>query len=278
MRDFLVGHCGDDKLRDYSKVHTAFWTSASIRELSEDGRALALYLLTCPHGTIAGVFRAPDGYVCEDMQWGSERVKKGFQELFDNGFAKRCETTKWVWIVNHLRWNTPDNPNQIKAINKVADTVPSSCGWLSEFHVVAQQVIDATTFKPSKRKGNPSETVPEPFRNQEQEQEQEQEFIGASCDAPDEPEKGKPKTKRATRLADSWVLPKSWGEWALQERGDLDADSVRHEAECFADYWRGAPGQKGTKLDWEATWRNWIRRADGQKKRPASPAGLGVFV
>ena len=27
------------------------------------------------------------------------------------------------------------------------------------------------------------------------------------------------------------------------------------------DYWCAKPGADGTKLDWEATWRNWLRKA-----------------
>ena len=33
------------------------------------------------------------------------------------------------------------------------------------------------------------------------------------------------------------------------------------EHQIFGDYWRAQPGQKGVKLDWDATWRNWMRKA-----------------
>jgi hypothetical protein len=33
------------------------------------------------------------------------------------------------------------------------------------------------------------------------------------------------------------------------------------ETEKFVDYWRAQPGQRGVKVDWPATWRNWMRRA-----------------
>jgi hypothetical protein len=29
--------------------------------------------------------------------------------------------------------------------------------------------------------------------------------------------------------------------------------------EGFCDYWKGRPGAGGLKLDWDATFRNWIR-------------------
>jgi uncharacterized protein YdaU (DUF1376 family) len=44
--------------------------------------------------------------------------------------------------------------------------------------------------------------------------------------------------------------------WCMAERPDLQADVVR---EKFRDYWLGVPGQRGRKLDWPATWRNFVR-------------------
>lgn len=111
-------------MRDYGKVFSTFWTSATTRSLSEDGRALALYLITSPHTNMIGVFRLPDGYVCEDLQWSSERVSKGFQNCLVNGFATRSEPSKWVVIHKHLVWNPVDNPNQAKAALKLAEAIP----------------------------------------------------------------------------------------------------------------------------------------------------------
>jgi len=33
----------------------------------------------------------------------------------------------------------------------------------------------------------------------------------------------------------------------------------QEEANRFFDYWQSQPGQRGVKLDWQATWRNWCR-------------------
>ena len=65
--------------------------------------------------------------------------------------------------------------------------------------------------------------------------------------------------KRATRLPDDWFLPSEWGQWAVDEFSMREVD-VRSQADRFKDYWIGVGGQKGTKLNWEATWRNWIRK------------------
>lgn len=157
-------------MRDYGKVHTSFWSSSNIRKLSDDARTMALYLLTCPHGTLVGVFRLPDGYATEDLQWSAERVSVTLSELLDNGFCNRCETTKWVWIRKFLEWNPPENPNQRKAAAKLAAQIPDSCSWKREFSMAYVEILG----EEGDRKTNRSGTLQKPLRNQEQEQEQEQ--------------------------------------------------------------------------------------------------------
>lgn len=63
---------------------------------------------------------------------------------------------------------------------------------------------------------------------------------------------------RGHRLPDDWQP--SAGDWteALAQIGEQRA---RAEIEKFRDHWKQQPGSKGVKLDWNAAWRNWIRRA-----------------
>lgn len=157
-------------MRDYGKVFSTFWSSETTSGLSDDGKLLALYLMTCSHSTIAGVFRLPDGYVAEDIGWDAERVSKGFAELLSKGFAYRCATTKWVWVCKHLEWNKPENPNQRKSAAKVALSVPDACAWKQAFMRDCGEVLDLVASESP----NPSATVAEPFLNQKQKQEQEE--------------------------------------------------------------------------------------------------------
>lgn len=156
-------------MRDYGKVYSTFWSSATTAGMSDDGKILALYLMTCSHSTIAGVFRLPDGYVSEDLGWGLDRVREGFTELFRKGFANRCETTKWVWVVKHLEWNPPENPNQRKSAAKIASSIPRETRWIVDFMRVCGEVLALEPLPPL----NPLETVPEGLLNQKQEQKQE---------------------------------------------------------------------------------------------------------
>ncbi len=63
------------------------------------------------------------------------------------------------------------------------------------------------------------------------------------------------KAPKAKRL-DVDSLPTEWLEFCKTNRPDLEPTAV---FEQFRDYWIAQGGQKGAKLDWFATWRNWVR-------------------
>jgi hypothetical protein len=50
----------------------------------------------------------------------------------------------------------------------------------------------------------------------------------------------------------------------MKERGWSET-AVRLVAEKFKDHWSAQPGRAGSKLDWQATWRNWVRNEAAQK-------------
>lgn len=90
-----------------------------------------------------------------------------------------------------------------------------------------------------------------------------------------EEERDKPKKTssssgaRATRLPDDFEVTPELVAWARREVPDVDG---RRETERFVNYWRGAGGAKARKVDWPATWRNWMLRADDDLGRQrASP-------
>lgn len=83
--------------------------------------------------------------------------------------------------------------------------------------------------------------------------------VTSQCDGREEKrreEKKEPIDARASRLPESWIPDADDVEFCVAERPDLDVSSV---ADQFRDYWVAQPGAKGRKLDWRATWRNWVR-------------------
>lgn len=91
-------------------------------------------------------------------------------------------------------------------------------------------------------------------------------FTGKHLDAQEQGNKGtreqvergnKPKAaKRGSRLTEK-AMPQEWLFWAMSEKPELNMTETFAK---FYDYWIAQPGQKGVKLDWFATWRNWVRR------------------
>lgn len=77
------------------------------------------------------------------------------------------------------------------------------------------------------------------------------------------PPADKPKVIRGTRLPADFRATPEMIEWARQETPLVGAK----ETEAFIDYWKALPGQRGLKLDWQATWKNWMRRAQADKER-----------
>ncbi len=77
--------------------------------------------------------------------------------------------------------------------------------------------------------------------------------------APGVKERSGEGTPRATRLTGEWRLPESWKVWAVEAHGLTPQQAVTISL-SFRDYWIAVPGAKGCKLDWQATWRNWVRK------------------
>lgn len=72
----------------------------------------------------------------------------------------------------------------------------------------------------------------------------------------------------ATRLPDDFGLTPERRAVAEAEKADPEREFAQ-----FTDYFRAAPGVKGRKNDWDATWRNWCRRAPDYKPKPRFTTG-----
>jgi hypothetical protein len=74
--------------------------------------------------------------------------------------------------------------------------------------------------------------------------------------------------RNGTRLPADWKPTPELIAAARAERPDID---LRVETAKFRDHWHAKAGRDAAKLDWDATYRNWIRNARG-------PAGFGGRV
>jgi hypothetical protein len=74
---------------------------------------------------------------------------------------------------------------------------------------------------------------------------------------------------RASRLVESWRPAAASVEWARSQFPTLDLDA---HTDHFVDYWMSKSGAGATKLDWDRTWKNWMRRVFSDQRSRGSRA------
>jgi hypothetical protein len=91
-----------------------------------------------------------------------------------------------------------------------------------------------------------------------------------------EPEKKKKDPsgpKKASRLPESWRPAPGGIEYA--EKCGLSTGEIDREIERFRNHWQAKAGRDAAKLDWDATWRNWVLKAAEILGRSPKPSGNG---
>ena len=73
------------------------------------------------------------------------------------------------------------------------------------------------------------------------------------------------KQQRGSRLPADWNPSDVDKQFCKTERPDIDPEKT---ADRFRDYWISQPGAKGIKLNWPATWRNWVRNESRSASQP----------
>ncbi len=170
-------------MRNYSKVSPKLWTGTVGKALRSDpeAQALAVYLVTCPHSNMVGLYHLPVAYVAADLGWQLEGASKALARVCEVGFARYDDEHERVWIVEHARHEFGDElkagDNRIQGIAKQLEDQRVS-GLFGEFLDRYGEPLNLDTEGLARG----SEAPPKPLRSQEQEQEPEQE---AGVEIPD---------------------------------------------------------------------------------------------
>jgi hypothetical protein len=100
---------------------------------------------------------------------------------------------------------------------------------------------------------------------------------GVTNAAPTRPDPTHIREGRATRLPQDFKITNEMKSWSETKNISVD---LAIETEKFMNYYSAVSGKAGTKLDWVATWRNWILKANewSRPKDEIDPwAGKRVF-
>ena len=211
----------------HRKVNPRIWNDEKFRALSPWAKLIFFFLLTHPHQTPLGAFRASSSGLKEELGWDDEvffgkDFAEAFQEVLDLGLVIFNKKASYIEVPNFLKYNLPESPNVVKAYLGCLHDIPEC---VEKIHLL-QRVKDLLEGL--------SEAFAEPFReaylkampNQEQEQEQEQ--------YKDIPRISGKKTTKKNPVPQKAV----------------QTDSVNL---LFEEFWQAYPDRNGKKLERAAT-------------------------
>ncbi|WP_228300284.1 hypothetical protein [Acinetobacter junii] len=167
-------------MRDYAKVSPHFWTGTTGKKLRSSPEAVivAMYLMTCPHANMLGLYYMPLLYVAHETGLGLEGASKGLRSACEAGFCSYDEASETVWVHEMARFQVADSlkpaDNRCKSVQKDYDSLPSNPFLASFFDKYAQAFCMTQKRDGSAKNNTPLEAPSNPLRSQEQEQEQEQ--------------------------------------------------------------------------------------------------------
>lgn len=247
-------------MAQYQRVSVKFWQDPEVRRWPDRTKLLAQYLLTCPHRVMEGLYWLPLAYVQADVGWNADAVAKTMAELEAAGFAQYDPEAEVVFVCKALKYHRPGGAKQMKAAVTAVSDVPktallagflsAAAEWSPDLHeqlieagitAVSEdypKCIDTQSIVDSSRAGASPAPVP-----------------SISHTTPSPSPQAARRVKRAHALPDDWQPDHPLREEMAAELPTVDLDA---ETRKFRDYWHGA-GK--TKVDWRATWRNWIRTA-----------------
>lgn len=189
-------------MRDYASVVPQFWTGETGRALKEAGHEtliVALYLMTCPHSNMIGLYYLPTLYLAHETGLGEEGALKGLARASEAGFCSYDKASEHVFVHSMARFQVAESlkpgDNRVKGVINALSKAPK--GPLVQAFIAAYNDAFNLEFDV------PAEAPCKPLASQEQEQEQEQEQARGKTPSPRKPKKTKAPEITFAAWADS---------------------------------------------------------------------------
>lgn len=113
----------------YYPVSPLFWSDEKVQRWPDQTVLLALYLLTCDHRNLEGLYRLPYAYIQADLEWPEAEVRDRMQELIDDGFIEYDEGARVVFLPKALRYHQPRAKKQVQGAINELQAVPDTHLW-----------------------------------------------------------------------------------------------------------------------------------------------------
>ncbi|TFW15947.1 hypothetical protein [Duganella callida] len=175
-------------MRDYSKVGPQFWngrTGKALKAKGSEAVIVGMYLMTCQHANMLGLYYLNKAYIAVDTGLGLEGASKGLQWACEVGFCSYDEASEVVWVTEMALYQIGEQlelkDNRCKGVQREYDSVPEN-PFLSAFYERYAKVFHMTNRRvPEVESTSPLQAPSKPLPSQEQEQEQEQEKNNTSA-------------------------------------------------------------------------------------------------
>jgi hypothetical protein len=111
-------------MRDYGVVSPKFWIGETGKALrgQPEAQIVALYLMTCPHANMIGVFHCPPVYIAHDTGITLEGASKALARLSEGEFCTFDEASDTVFVHRMAAYQVGDalkaDDNRVKSVLK----------------------------------------------------------------------------------------------------------------------------------------------------------------
>jgi hypothetical protein len=110
----------------YYPVSPLYWADDKVARWPDEAKLLALYLLTCQHRNLEGLYRLPVAYIQADLSWAEDDVYGGFEYVVEQGFAEYDYDAKVVFLPKALKYHQPSTDPQVQGAINALQSVPDT--------------------------------------------------------------------------------------------------------------------------------------------------------
>lgn len=169
-------------MRDYGVVSPKFWIGETGKALrgKPEAQIVALYLMTCPHANMIGVFHCPLVYIAHETGLTFEGASKALASLSEAQFLTYDEGSETVFVHRMAAYQVGESlkpeDNRVKSVVKEWQNIGPSA--LQQAFAAIYSI--AFHLPIGEKKASPSKAPRKPLRSQEQDQDKNKTPSGAS--------------------------------------------------------------------------------------------------
>lgn len=169
-------------MRDYSKVSPQFWigtTGKKLRAKGTSSQLVAMYLMTCPHANMLGLYYLPKIYISHECGLTIEEASMGLAGAIEADFCRYDDDSEMVWVPEMAAYqiaaSLSSGDKRCLGVQNEYNGLPANpyLGPFFDKYGVAFNMTKKRHFRDEVP--SPLQAPPKRLASQEQEQEQEQE-------------------------------------------------------------------------------------------------------